>query len=108
MRALVTGGCGFIGSNVVKTLLAKNVQVRVLDNLFTGYAKMSSGPSGLSRTPDIRKGLIQYTLSGLRERSRKVRGKLQSIAAFLRCAKKTLSRVDSGADSVSPVPCYQC
>lgn len=43
MRALVTGGCGFIGSNVVKTLLAKNVQVKVLDNLSTGYAKNIRG-----------------------------------------------------------------
>src|SRR6201989_494374 len=38
MRILVTGGAGFIGSNIVESLLAdKNVEhVRVLDNLATG------------------------------------------------------------------------
>jgi nucleoside-diphosphate-sugar epimerase len=35
--ALVTGGVGFIGSNVVKLLLENNWQVRVVDNLSTGY-----------------------------------------------------------------------
>ena len=30
MKALVTGGTGFIGSNVVKNLLAKGIQVRIL------------------------------------------------------------------------------
>ncbi len=33
---LVTGGCGFIGSNIVRTLASEGVPVRVLDNLATG------------------------------------------------------------------------
>lgn len=37
MKALVTGGSGFIGSNIVKLLLEKGYKVRVLDNLFSGY-----------------------------------------------------------------------
>lgn len=33
IKVLVTGGCGFIGSEVVKQLLAKNYHVRIADNL---------------------------------------------------------------------------
>ena len=32
MRVLVTGGCGFIGANLVPRLAAAGWQVRVLDN----------------------------------------------------------------------------
>jgi UDP-glucose 4-epimerase len=37
MRALVTGGAGFIGSNLADRLLAEGFEVRVLDNLSTGF-----------------------------------------------------------------------
>ncbi len=36
MRALITGGAGFIGSHLADALLAQNDQVLVLDNLSTG------------------------------------------------------------------------
>lgn len=36
MKALVTGGCGFIGSHVVEALLIAGHDVVVLDNLITG------------------------------------------------------------------------
>ena len=39
-RFLITGGCGFIGSNIVEYLLENNSSfVRVIDNLSTGYKK---------------------------------------------------------------------
>lgn len=36
MKILVTGGLGFIGSNLIKKLLKDNHQVTCLDNLYTG------------------------------------------------------------------------
>jgi nucleoside-diphosphate-sugar epimerase len=37
MKYLVTGGAGFIGSNIVQELVRRGEQVRVLDNFATGF-----------------------------------------------------------------------
>ena len=39
MKALITGGAGFIGSNLAKELAGNGVEVAVLDNLSSGYSK---------------------------------------------------------------------
>jgi len=43
MRLLITGGAGFIGSNLVRLALAEGVDVTVLDDLSTGYREYLDG-----------------------------------------------------------------
>ena len=47
MDVLVTGGAGFIGSNLVRSLVASGERVRVLDDLSTGFAENLEDCDGL-------------------------------------------------------------
>ena len=53
MKVLVTGGAGFIGSNVVDGLIAADHQVVVVDNLYTGK-RSNVNPQALFHETDIR------------------------------------------------------
>ena len=54
---LVTGGCGFIGSNIVEHLLGMGETVRVLDDLSTGKTHNVTGLPGGDRV-DIRQASL--------------------------------------------------
>jgi UDP-glucose 4-epimerase len=62
---LVTGGCGFIGSNLVARLLERDYRVRVLDNLSVGERK--SIPTDIDLVVgDIRdKNLVSEAVAGM-------------------------------------------
>jgi UDP-glucose 4-epimerase len=52
MRALVTGGAGFIGSHIVTALVERGDQVRILDDLSTGH------PDNLHPDAELFKGSV--------------------------------------------------
>jgi UDP-glucose 4-epimerase len=43
MKALITGGAGFIGSNLAEGLRSRGIHVRVLDDLSSGYRQNLDG-----------------------------------------------------------------
>ncbi len=59
MTVLVTGGCGFIGSNLVRRLSARGVRLRLLDNLSVGTRDTLPPGSGVDLiVGDIRDGAV--------------------------------------------------
>lgn len=58
MKILVTGGGGFIGSNVVDRYIAEGHEVTVVDNLFTGK-KQNLNSSAKFYLMDIRSNLLE-------------------------------------------------
>jgi nucleoside-diphosphate-sugar epimerase len=50
LKAVVTGGCGFIGSHIAESLLERGYHVIIIDDLSTGKA---TNISHLDRNPDL-------------------------------------------------------
>jgi UDP-glucose 4-epimerase len=59
LRAIVTGGAGFIGSHVVEALIARGDDVLVIDNLSSGKRENVPGDAQLEVT-DIREPLAEH------------------------------------------------
>lgn len=86
-KYLVTGGAGFIGSNLVEALLKKTHEVRILDNLSTGYAH------------NIPRG-VDFILGDIRDVS-KVRSAMKGIDGVFHfaAARAVLRSVDNPVET---------
>ncbi len=61
-KILVTGGAGFIGSNLIESLLDKNYHVVCLDNLSTGFEKNIKSFEGNKNFQFIKGDILDYQL----------------------------------------------
>jgi len=64
MRALVTGGAGFIGSHIVDALLRRGDEVVVLDDLNTGFAQNVAAPARLVVGSVADEDVVREAVSG--------------------------------------------
>src|SRR5688500_9390891 len=65
MRVLVTGGAGFIGSNLVDRLLADGHEVGVVDDLSSGSRRNLAGAEGDPRFSLYEMDILDPALAGL-------------------------------------------
>jgi UDP-glucose 4-epimerase len=64
MKALVTGGCGFIGSNLTELLLTEGHEVVVLDDLSSGYAENLRDGAAFVRGDVTDAGAVTAAMTG--------------------------------------------
>jgi len=67
VRILVTGGAGFIGSSVASALLAAGHQVRILDDLSTGYAENVPDQAELIKGDVADAGVVRQAVEGVEQ-----------------------------------------
>ncbi len=60
MRAVITGGAGFLGSHLVDLLLSKGWEIVVIDNLITGSTDNIQHLAGDSRVKFIKQDVSEY------------------------------------------------
>jgi UDP-glucose 4-epimerase len=65
MRVLVTGGAGFIGSGIAEALVAASHEVRVLDDLSTGYSDNVPAEAELIEGDVADAGLVAKAVDGV-------------------------------------------
>ncbi|NRF95278.1 NAD-dependent epimerase/dehydratase family protein [Paenibacillus frigoriresistens] len=65
MKAVVTGGAGFIGSHLVEELLAEHVEVHIIDNLISGKQKYVN-PQAIFHLADISSEQIKSLIEDIR------------------------------------------
>src|ERR1044071_6950252 len=109
MKALVTGGAGFIGSNLVDALLERGDDVRVLDNFSTGNRANLEGRAveivegelrSYERVHAAMRGVeVVYHLGALGSVPRSVQDPLTSSAVNV---EGTLNVLLAGRDERSP------
>jgi UDP-glucose 4-epimerase len=66
MRAIVTGGCGFIGSHLTELLLERGWSVDVVDDLSNPVALRFDGPASVYRRSASDRGLMGTLVPGAR------------------------------------------
>lgn len=86
---LITGGCGFIGTNLVRYLASRGCQIRILDNLSTGKEENLRQ----LQSQDYRPSTGELTIGDIRNRE-VVDQAMQGVATVVHLAAHT-SVVDS-------------